>query len=150
MTTVRTAAPGELDVPVLYAMLRLRVDVFVVEQECPYAELDGRDLDPGTRHLWTEQAGRLTSYLRLLEDADGDLRIGRVCTAPAHRGRGLAEQLVLAALAVAGDRPVVLDAQSHLQAWYSRFGFAAAGPEFLEDGIPHVPMRREPQSPHAD
>jgi len=69
-------------------------------------------------------------------------RIGRVATAPAARGRGLAASLMARALELVGDGPVVLDAQAQLEGWYARFGFAAGGPAFLEDGIPHVPMRR--------
>jgi ElaA protein len=63
-----------------------------------------------------------------------------VATAPAHRGAGLAALLVEAALARSVG-PVVLDAQSHLCEWYGRYGFVATGPEYLDDGIPHVPMR---------
>jgi len=60
------------------------------------------------------------------------------------RGRGLAARLMTAALEVAGERVVVLDAQSHLVDWYAAFGFAPSGPGFLDDGIPHTPMRRDP------
>jgi len=66
-----------------------------------------------------------------------------VVTAPAARGRGVAAALVAAALdQVVAGQPVVLDAQAHLAGFYARFGFSAAGPEFFEDGIPHLPMRR--------
>jgi ElaA protein len=113
-----------------------------VEQSCPYQELDGRDLEPGTRHLWVEDDGAPVAYLRMLREPDGWVRIGRVLTARRHRGSGLATLLVRAALQEVADRPSRLDAQSHLTAWYERLGYAAAGPEFLEDGIPHVPMTR--------
>lgn len=146
---VRVAAPADLDAATLYALLRLRVDVFVVEQECPYPELDGRDLEPGTRHLWTGEGPAVSAYLRLLDDPGGDVRIGRVCTAPAHRGRGLADLLVRTAVRLAADHPVVLDAQAHLEHWYAGRGFTRAGQPFVEDGIPHVPMRR-PAGGHAD
>lgn len=140
---VRVASPAELDVATVYALLRLRVDVFVVEQRCAYAELDGRDLDPGTLHLWLSgDDGDVAAYVRVLGDADGSARIGRVCTAVAHRGAGLAERLVRAALDQVGGRPVVLDAQAHLEGWYARLGFVRSGDPFVEDGIPHVPMRR--------
>ena len=141
MTTNREAAFDELDARTAYSLWRLREEVFVVEQECAYQELDGRDLEPTTRHLWAEEHGRPVAYLRVLQDPD-TLRIGRVLTAASHRGRGLAEQLVRAALDVVGDRPCRLDAQSYLVGWYTRLGFEACGDEFLEDGIPHVPMRR--------
>lgn len=165
----RVATFAELDPATLYDLLRLRTDVFVVEQRCPYAELDGRDTEPGTRHLWIPgPAGERTNvsnrelreepndcargprsaagtlaYLRLLAEPDGRARIGRVCTAATARGRGLATQLMAAALDLVGDRECVLDAQTHLVGFYERFGFAVAGAEFLQDGIPHTPMRRD-------
>lgn len=129
----------------LYALLRLRVAVFVVEQECPYPELDGRDLEESTRHLWVASdtdAHRPIAYLRLLEDRDGGYRIGRVCTAADARGRGLSRRLMEAALAEVGDAPCVLDAQIQAEGLYAAFGFTRAGEEYLEDGIPHVTMRR--------
>ena len=141
MSQVRVARFGELDAPTLYALLRLRVDVFVVEQQCPYAELDGRDTEPETQHAWVESAGSVVGYLRVLQDPDA-ARIGRVCVASHARGQGVAEQLMHATLArVPG--PVVLAAQSHLAGWYARLGFLVDGAGFVEDGIPHVPMRLE-------
>jgi ElaA protein len=140
--TVRVLAFDDLDARMAYDVWRLRLDVFVVEQACPYPDLDGRDLEPGTRHvLLTGGDGALQGYLRLLDDG-GVARIGRVVLAPAARGRGLADQLVRAALAESAGREVVLDAQSPLAGWYACFGFEVSGPEFLEDGIAHLPMRR--------
>jgi ElaA protein len=126
----------------LYGLLRLRVDVFVVEQHCAYAELDGRDLDAGTTHFWTGPDTGPSASLRLLTEPDGVRRIGRVCTAAALRGRGVSRRLVAAALAEVGDAPCVLDAQEHLVALYGGFGFAPSGPGYDWDGIAHVPMRR--------
>ena len=131
----------ELDAASLLAVLRLRIDVFVVEQACAYPEVDGRDDQPGTRHLWlADPDGRIASYLRVLDDGDVQ-RIGRVVTAPWARGRGLAGRLLVETLR-RHPRETVLDAQSHLTAFYAAHGFVADGPEFVEDGIPHVPMRR--------
>lgn len=138
---VRVAAWPDIDPGTAYALLRLRVDVFVVEQRCPYPELDGRDTEPGTRHLWLADPTGPTAYLRVLVEPDGGRRIGRVCTRPSARGRGLAAALMVHALTLVGDGRAVLDAQSHLQGWYERFGFVVDGAPFLEDGIPHVPMR---------
>nr|WP_208392974.1 GNAT family N-acetyltransferase [Frigoribacterium faeni] len=124
-------------------MLRLRVDVFVVEQECPYPELDGRDLEPDAVMLWAEEDDQVLATVRLLVDhADDGMRIGRVATAAAARGRGLAADLMRVALERCAGRLVRLDAQAHLEGWYARFGFVVDGPGFLEDGIPHVPMSR--------
>ena len=142
---VRAAAFADLDPVLAYGLSRLRSAVFVVEQDCPYLDLDGRDLEPATVHLWVAApGGEPVAALRLLDDGEA-ARIGRVVVAPAHRGRGLARALMLAALERVGERACVLDAQAHLEHWYARFGFAATGPEFLEDGIPHVPMRRAPE-----
>jgi ElaA protein len=126
----------------LYELIRLRVDVFVVEQRCPYPELDGRDLEPGTRHLWLSRAGSPVAYLRLLSEADGNRRIGRVLVARHARGAGYANRLMGAALELIGTAGCVLDAQSHLAGFYARYGFVVTGGEFVEDGIPHLPMHR--------
>jgi ElaA protein len=140
---------ADLTVQQLYAVLRLRGDVFVVEQNCPYPELDGRDLEPTTRHLWLEQDGSAepSAYLRLLEEPGGTFRIGRVVTARTARGRGFSRRLVEAALAEVGDADCVLDAQTYVADFYASFGFVPEGEEFLEDGIPHIRMRRRARTP---
>lgn len=140
--TLHSSSVAEIDPVVLYEILRLRVDVFVVEQECPYPELDGRDVEPTARLLWftdTDADTRVLATLRVLHDG-ADRRIGRVATAAAARGRGLAADLMRAAVAGCEGRPIRLDAQAHLSGWYARFGFVVDGDEFLEDGIPHLPM----------
>jgi ElaA protein len=129
----------------LYAVARLRQDVFVVEQECPYPDLDGRDLEPGTRHVLLESPessdgpAEVVGYARVLDDGER-WRIGRVLLARSARGQGLADVVMRTAMSVATGRDVVLDAQAPLAGWYATFGFAVTGPEYLEDGIPHVPM----------
>lgn len=139
---VRDALLTELDPVTLYKILALRVDVFVVEQECAYHELDGRELEPGARLVWAAVDDEVLGTLRLLRDADGAMRIGRVVTAPTARSAGVAARLMARALELAGDVPVVLDAQTHLADWYGRLGFVRDGEDFVEDGIPHTPMRR--------
>lgn len=138
---IRVAAFADLDTTTLYALLKLRVDVFVVEQKCPYPEIDGRDTEPGTRHVWLARGDEMLAYLRILDDG-GTERIGRVVTAGSARKGGYGSRLLAHALTVIGNRPAVLDAQAHLTAFYGRFGFVATGPEYLEDDIPHVPMKR--------
>ncbi|MBC6460027.1 GNAT family N-acetyltransferase [Actinomadura sp. HBU206391] len=139
---LRIAAFSDLDAATLYGLLRLRVDVFVVEQRCAYPELDGRDTEPGTRHLWlTGESGEPVAYLRIIEEPGG-VRIGRVVTAAHARGAGLAGRLVDAAIETVGDRPVRLHAQVHATGLYERRGFVTEGETFVEDGIPHVPMVR--------
>jgi ElaA protein len=142
----RVAAFADLDAATLYAILKLRSEVFVVEQRCAYLDPDGRDTEPGTRHVWIPAGPEIGAYLRILDDAEVH-RIGRVVTAPRYRGAGLAGRLVRHALAVIGDRPSVLHAQAHLVGFYGRYGYRQNGPEYLEDGIPHVPMVRAASQP---
>jgi ElaA protein len=146
---LRRAWARDLEAPTLYALLRLRVDVFVVEQNCPYPELDGRDLEPQTRHFWLQSpGGAVISTLRLLQDdpddPDGEsvFRIGRVCTEVSERGRGHTTRLMNAALAEIGEQPCRISAQTYLAQMYARHGFVTDGTEFDEDGIAHVPMLR--------
>lgn len=149
VTVIRTATFAELDARTGYLLWQLRERVFVVEQQCPYLDLDGRDLEPGTRHVWVEEDGVPVAYLRVLDGpASGDdaadeegVRIGRVVVAEGHRGRSHAERLMRTALELVAGRPCRLDAQSYLVDWYRRLGFEPCGEEFLDDGIPHVPMR---------
>lgn len=140
--SVSAARFEDLAVDVLYGILRLRSEVFVVEQHCVYLDPDGRDDEPAAWHLWVEEEGEVVVAGRLLQEPTGGWRIGRVATAPAARGRGLAGALVRRAVELCGDeRPVELHAQSHLVEWYRSLGFEPAGGEYLEDGIPHTPMR---------
>lgn len=139
--TLREARGPEISAADLYAALCLRSEVFVVEQECAYLDLDGRDLELGTTHLWLAAGdGTIASYVRVLSEPGGSHRIGRVVTRPTSRGAHLTGRLIEHALTLA-ERPVVLDAQSHLVHVYARHGFVPDGPEFVEDGIPHTPMR---------
>ncbi len=157
--SIVSAAGPDLTAAQLHDLLRLRVDIFVVEQNCPYPEIDGRDLAPDTTHLWISGAhatansaaqgsqsqtgdAPVAAAIRILSD-ETEKRIGRVVTHVDHRGTGLSSTLMEAALALVGSHRIVLDAQAHLVEFYARFGFEADGPEFLEDGIPHVTMRRQ-------
>jgi len=132
----------------LYASLKLRSDVFVVEQKCAYPDLDGQDLEGDTHHLMGWEDDQLMAYLRLLdpESQGGDVVIGRVVTAPAGRGKGLGHAMMEQALKQAEKHwpqvPIYLSAQAHLQGYYGKYGFVAVGEEYLEDDIPHIGMRR--------
>lgn len=131
---------GELSTRELHDILALRSEVFVVEQQCVYLDIDGRDTESGTRHHWIDDAGRMTAYARTLAEPFGETRIGRVVTRPHNRGEGLA-RLLMEHLVDVVSGPIVLDAQSYLVPWYESLAFAVTGPEFDDDGIPHVPMR---------
>lgn len=132
----------------LYALLKLRSDVFVVEQKCAYPDLDGQDLEGDTHHLMGWEDDQLMAYLRLLdpESQGGDVVIGRVVTAPAGRGKGLGHAMMEQALKQAEKHwpqvPIYLSAQAHLQWYYGKYGFVVVGEEYLEDDIPHIGMRR--------
>lgn len=141
MTRLHHAPFAQLSGHDVYALCRLRVDVFVVEQNCAYPELDGADEDPETVHFWHTIDGRIVSTLRLLR-RDGETRIGRVCTAADARGRGLSAELMRAALDRADGETVVIGAQARLEKWYGGFGFVRSGPDYDEDGILHLPMTR--------
>lgn len=146
VATVHRSWAADLDPATLYALLRLRVDVFVVEQRSAYSELDGRDLEPRARHYWlggTGQPEPVLGTLRLLKEPTGDYRIGRLCTAPTARGLGFGRRLLEAALAEVGDGACLLDAQESATALYRSHGFDVSGPAFDWGGVRHVPMRRE-------
>jgi ElaA protein len=135
--------PGpQLTAAELQAILRLRAEVFVVEQKAAYQDVDGRDLEPGTTHYWLDDDGPL-AYLRVLTEPSGERRIGRVCTTKKARGSGLGYQVMAAAVEDLRGAPSVLDAQVYAQGFYERFGYVAEGEEYEdEDGIPHITMRR--------
>ena len=138
---LRTARFAELTPAELYGILRLRVDVFVVEQACPYPELDGRDTEPTTTHLWVaDDDGTVLATIRVLENGE-DRAIGRVATAAAARGRGLSARLVERGIELCEGRTIDIGAQAYLESWYERFGFRRSGPDYDEDGILHLPMR---------
>jgi ElaA protein len=145
--SVIDAAGAALTAPQLHALLKLRVDVFVVEQQCPYPEIDGVDLLPTTRHFWVEDGGRAIACLRLLAGDDGVLRIGRVCTSPSARGSGLAGKLMRAAVDRVGESESVLSAQTTAADFYRRFGYVPEGEPYDEDGIEHITMRRKAAQP---
>jgi ElaA protein len=139
---VHTAAFDDLDASTLYDILRLRAEVFVVEQRCAFCDLDDRDREPGAMHLWLERDARIIGYARLLFRDDRS-EIGRIVTPLSLRRTGTGVRLMREAMARI-EGPIYLKAQARLAAWYERFGFTVAGPEFDEDGIPHVPMHYEP------
>jgi len=149
VATVHRSWAADLSPCTLYEILRLRVQVFVVEQGCAYLEVDGRDLEPRARHYWlgVPYAGpaepvQVLGCVRLLKEPDGGYRIGRLCTAAEVRGRGLGRRLVEAVLAEVGDGACVLDAQQQAVAFYGGYGFAPAGAAYEWAGVAHVPMRR--------
>lgn len=139
----------ELDLDTLYALLKLRSEVFVVEQNCVYLDPDGKDRHPDAVHLLGMASdGSLAAYLRILPAGLSypQVSFGRVLTAPAWRGRGLGDAMLHAALDEIERRwpgaDVQIGAQAHLQDYYGRHGFAPSSEPYVEDGIPHIDMLR--------
>ena len=124
----------------LHDIMRLRIDVFIVEQSCSYLELDGRDLEDGTRHVW--MADDLGVVAASGSSTTMVTSISRVATRNDARSGGLAGALLDHVLDTS-DGPWVLDAPTGLAGWYRKRNFADDGDEFVEDGISHLPMRRE-------
>ncbi|MBB2794690.1 UNVERIFIED_ORG: ElaA protein [Rhizobium pisi] len=138
----------ELPARELYDLLKMRVDVFVVEQNCAYPELDGKDID--ALHLRLMESGELLASARILKphQPQDPSKIGRVVVSPAHRGKRLGDALMSEAISACERlypaNPIALSAQAHLRRFYEAFGFVAASEEYLEDGIPHIDMVRRP------
>ncbi|MBV8193950.1 MAG: GNAT family N-acetyltransferase [Candidatus Dormibacteraeota bacterium] len=138
---IRRARFDELPSRTLYGILKLRSDIFVVEQECVFSDMDGRDMEPGTEHLWMENDdAAVIAALRILDEGGGLHHIGRVVTRIDHRRQGLSEQLMRASIDLVGP-PVEVKAQSRLESWYARLGFVRQGGDWIQDGIAHVLMR---------
>lgn len=133
--------------PELYALLQLRSAVFVVEQACPFQDLDGQD--QAAHHLLGyADTGELAAYARLFGAgiSYAQASIGRVVTAPRYRRFGLGRQLLQRAIAqcdtLFGAQPIKIGAQLYLKAFYESFGFVQQGGGYLEDGISHIYMLR--------
>ncbi|MGG1629550.1 GNAT family N-acetyltransferase [Rossellomorea sp. NRS-1567] len=135
---------NELSTHELYGILQVRTKVFVVEQECPYLEVDGKDLH--SYHLYKEENGEMVAYARLLPAGVSykEPSIGRVLVKDDYRGKGLASELVKRGLDFIldelGERTVKIQAQEYLREFYGSFGFRAITETYLDDGIPHIDM----------
>ncbi len=125
----------------LYEMLQLRAQVFVVEQQCAYQDLDG--IDVKATHILGRSGGRLVACARWYAHPRG-IALGRIVTELSHRRLGLGKALLSVALERIGHATVVMHAQAYLEAFYRSFGFTVEGEPFLEDGIPHLMMVRQP------
>jgi ElaA protein len=138
---------NELSTSELYAILQERTLVFVVEQECPYLEVDGKDLH--SYHLYREENGEVTAYARLLPPGVSykEASIGRVFVKSEYRGKGLAGELLKRGLDFIhnelGEMTVKIQAQEYLREFYGSFGFQAITDTYLDDGIPHIDMLLE-------
>lgn len=130
----------------LYEILRLRIEVFVVEQQCIFQDLDNKD--PYCEHLMGWIGQQLVAITRLVPPGVSytEPSIGRVATSPAARGLGLGRSLMNRSIDLMieryGNQPLRIGAQLYLKAFYESLGFVPSGEVYLEDGIPHVEMLR--------
>ena len=134
----------ELSVAELYAIMQLRNEVFVVEQNCPYQDADGKD--EMSCHLCGWQEGELVAYCRIIPPGISydEASIGRVVTSPAHRKSGIGRELMLIGIqktySLFSTHSIQIGAQRYLEKFYNSLGFTAVGDPYLEDGIPHLHM----------
>ena len=127
----------------LHDIFRLRVDIFVVEQKCPYPEIDGKDLK--SKHLMYKENGEMIAYARLLPPGVSypQASIGRVMVTKSHRGTGLGYELLEQAVKRSlshYNQPIKIGAQAHLEKYYGSVGFVKVSDVYLEDDIPHIDM----------
>ncbi len=138
---------GELTTDDLYSFIKLRTDVFFVEQQVDEEELDNRDQEPGTVHYWIGDAEGCAAYIRVLlnaepEHLDARRIIGRVVVRADRRGEGLAQVLMTRALADFGHEAMLLHAQQYVAPLYAKFGFVEFGEPYDEATIMHISMYR--------
>ena len=138
---------AELTTTELYSLLKLRTDVFFLEQKIDEEELDWRDAEPTTEHWWIADDTGIVSYLRTIVDAepqhlDARRLISRVVTRPDGRGRGLSSVLLRAAIDAHGHEALLLHAQEYVAPLYAKVGFESFGEIYQEAGLPHISMYR--------
>lgn len=137
----------ELTIHELYQILRLRSEVFVVEQDCVYQDVDNKDQK--ALHVIGLKEDEVVAYTRVFKPGDyfDNVSIGRVVVRQDQRKYGLGKQIMLATMAAIDQRfpnkPIEISAQSYLLRFYTDLGFSAFGEEYLEDGIPHRRMLKE-------
>lgn len=133
----------ELSSRQVHEIMRVRCAVFIVEQNCPYQDVDSADLE--AIHVFLREGEEICAYLRIFEKDENTARIGKVLTV--RRGEGLGARLLSAGIEAVRERTdkseIYIEAQTHAIGFYEREGFKICSEEFLEDGIPHVQMRRK-------
>ena len=134
----------ELTTKEFYMLVKERIAVFVVEQNCPYQEVD--EIDPEALHTFlTDEQGNVAAYTRIYKEEDA-VHFGRVLVAKEHRQSGLGKQIVQRTLEVIEQKypntPIIIVAQDYLRSFYESFGFNAISDVYLEDDIPHIDMKK--------
>ncbi len=146
-SSVVTRSWGELTTDELYSFLKLRTDIFFVEQKVDEEELDNRDQEPDTVHYWIRDDAGTAAYLRVLlnehpEHLDARRIIGRVVVRVDRRGEGLAQVLMARVIADFGHEALLLHAQQYVAPLYAKFGFEGFGEPYEEATIMHLSMYR--------
>jgi ElaA protein len=147
MNTVSVKRFNELNIDELYQILRLRSEVFVVEQDCVYQDLDNKDQK--ALHLFISSDNEVTGYTRLFKAGDyfDNASVGRVVVSENHRDKKLGHILMKESIDAVTEHfktsKITISAQTHLKRFYESHGFQQVGEGYLEDGIPHIEMLRE-------
>ena len=140
MMDIKAKTFCDLTAKELYEILRVRAEIFVVEQNCVYLDPDGKDYD--ALHVFIEEDGRILAYFRAFQISDDIVQLGRVLTV--QRGKGLGGDLLREGIRQIRERfdpgTVYIEAQCYATGFYEKAGFTVSSEEFLEDGIPHVQM----------
>lgn len=138
--TIQCKRFDELTTRELYELLRARSQIFVAEQKCPYQDIDGKDYE--SLHLFFEENGKVTAYLRAYRKAEDTVQIGRVLTVTHGEGTGrkLLEEGLIRIRQLMKPRRICIEAQRYATGFYEKAGFRICSEEFSEDGIPHVRM----------
>ncbi|WLD94701.1 GNAT family N-acetyltransferase [Alkalihalobacillus sp. AL-G] len=133
----------ELTKTELITIFQERVKVFVVEQDCPYQEIDDYDLNPNVFHIFKMEENELLAYARVIDKQDY-IKFGRVLVNKNHRGKRLGNELLQKVMefieAEYHPQVIKIEAQAHLEHYYAAFGLRQNSDVFLEDGIPHIEM----------
>ena len=124
----------------IYFILRLRSEVFVVEQDCVYQDIDGKDQK--AKHVLGKKENDIVAYARVFKPGDyfKEASFGRAVVKKSERGKGVGDELVINCLENIKEKKIKISAQSYLKGFYGKHGFTAKGEEYLEDGIPHTAM----------
>lgn len=134
----------ELNAEEIYEILKIRNQVFIVEQQCPYLDCDGRDMK--SYHLFLENNNEIAAYLRIIEKgvSYNEISIGRVLVNSKYRGKGLARDMMKEAIGYINNQlnetSIRIEAQAYLIDFYKSLGFKQTSKVFLEDNIPHIEM----------
>ena len=149
MLTFKAKFFEELSIKELYEILKARAEIFVVEQNCVYQDLD--DTDYRSLHVFCEEDGKVTAYLRAFQTDESVVQMGRVLSI--NHGKGLGKKILCYGISATKDKfgpqKIFIEAQCCATGFYEKFGFEICSEEFLEDGIPHVQMMLKLAEPEA-